>query len=200
MKPSRKERKKMKQNANKNSGLMGACGTVNVKKRKKKRHSEHICFHFTPPVYVKMVRCKGIWNDTVPDITISDEAISKILKTRNRPAYAEPAKSRLYRDENGAYVCSECGSRFSEDQWNRMNEVVELLNEGGEDEIFLKSLYDGSFYSYFGEEDENVMLKNLYHGICPVKYHRTTRGVIVAEAIAEEMKIPDKIVTVEFFS
>lgn len=197
MKPSRKERKKMKQNLNKNSGLMCECRTGNVKKRKIKRHNEQICFHFTPPVYVKRVH---IWNNMLPNLRLPDDLPSELLKNRKGPAYAEPAKSSICSDENGAYVCSVCGTRFSEEQWNRMNAVVEFLNESEENESFLKSLYDGSFCSFFREEDENMMLKDLYHGICPTKYHRTTRGVIVAEAIAEKMKIPDKIVTVEFFS
>lgn len=41
-----------------------------------------------------------------------------------------------------------------------MNKVVKFLNDGGENEKELKALYNG---------------------LCPVRYHRTAEGVLMAE-------------------
>lgn len=51
-----------------------------------------------------------------------------------------------------------CGTRFLKEQWEQMNAAVEYLNEGGKDENELKALYNG---------------------LCPVRYHWTTNGVLV---------------------
>lgn len=62
-----------------------------------------------------------------------------------------------------------CGTRFSKEQWEQMNAAVEYLNEGGKDE---------------------ETLKDMYNGFCPVRYHRTTRGGLVAEMVEEEVEMP----------
>lgn len=113
MKPSRKERKRMRQKAA--AGGVSVCIDKTETKRKKCKEQiceERICFHFASSVYVRKVQYH-LWDTFMgglSDETIMDFLI-KVSKKTNQPAYAEPAKSGICRDEDGAYVCSVCGTR-----------------------------------------------------------------------------------------
>lgn len=169
MKPSRKKRKQMKEKANANGGL------VSTENKKKKRCEEEkkICFHLAPPVYIKYYRYQPRYSDTLMlDTEALNEFLRKKLKERKQPSYDEPAESYVCQAENGSYACSVCRTKFSKKQWEQMNALVEFLNE---------------------DKGDKETVKEMYKGLCPVRYYRTPEGELVTEKVEEEVEIPWKI-------
>lgn len=148
MKLSRKKRRQLKQQLNSGKELH----TTEKPKQKKKR-KEHICFHYTPPVY-------GGRKD-IPLLLIETPIARPLLP----PVEARPAKSCVEQDSDGNYVCKVCGTKFSREQVQKIEKVVELLNEGKPDEKTLAAQYEGIF---------------------PVKFYRTTQGVLKTEEMTEQ--------------
>ena len=131
---------------------------TNEKPKQKKKRKEHICFHYTPPVY-------GGRKDI--SVLLIGTPIARPLLS---PVEARPAKSCVEQDSDGNYVCKVCETKFSREQMQKIEKVVELLNEGKPDEKTLAAQYEGIF---------------------PVKFYRTTQGVLKTEEMTEQ-ELPQK--------
>lgn len=152
MKPSRKQRKQLKQQLNTGRKLRS-----NEKPKQKKKRKEYICFHYTPPVY-------GSRKDS--SFLLIETPIAHPLLPSGEP---RPAKSCMEQDLDGNYVCKVCGTKFSKEQVKKIEKVVELLNEGKPDEKTLVAQYEGIF---------------------PVKFYRTTQGVLKTEIVTQIVELP----------
>ena len=174
MKPSRKKRKQMRQKANPNGGLV----STENKKKKRREEEKKICFHFAPPVYIKHYCYQPRYSDILMiDTGALNEFLRKKLKERKQLSYDEPAEFYICQNENGSYACSVCRTKFSKKQWEQMNALVEFLNE---------------------DKGDKETVKEMYKGLCPVRYYRTPEGELVAEKVEEEMEIPWKWESVRF--